>query len=826
MHSLRGIAAWLISPGLLLAQTSTWSATPSRTALAWSDPANWSAGVPAGHAAVALVPGQPAPVTIITLNEPTTEVGEIRFGPAPVNTAAYAPIVRISEGRQLVVAGAGVFSSRETGEDIQVANGTLVFGGQAVLSARVLAADSTVWYGWPITVRFTESSIHRGVIVLGGGRGVANLLFEGDSVWDGGAVYPSDSSVSRTNIEFRDQATVRAGDLTYRYGGWGHGINVVGQPDLSGLAITAPYDPALGSVSLNLQAATGAISVRRTEGNVQIQLGQHPLVYTNVPDNGCVLTGTVTGNGSLRFESTNAGPVRITNPANDYTGDTFVGSTVVLDGGRLRQVQVSHTGRLALGHSSTIGGDLTVDGGTVTLLGYADTTATLRVTGDYRQAAGSLVLRNFSPPVLLVDGQATLGGDLRLSGPPIDDAPGTHRYPVITAAGGISGQFASTTGLTDTAMLHRRLVYGENDVAILSEQRPFSGVAGNSPAAAALGAHLDTILPSATGGLRDLLVGLNGLATETSVRQSLDSLAPDRYAVLPALARTEGSQRRVAMHRLADPSSSRVFFDVRGRAVRLKATAALPGVHGSEQGALAGVIWRTGQTTLGAFVDSSRTKVDLDAAGSLMRDQALTAGLMARTHRPGFDLGVSFAHGWHDYSLNRRISTPGATALAAAAPAGRALEGTVFVGKTASHGNWRLAAESGLAWTDWQLDGFQEKNAAAAALSTDDWRSRSLCGYVSLHLDHRPDAKIFPFLSLDWLHELTASSRYPTRLSSAPGAPYLAPGRPTDPEEWRLGMGLRVRVASGISLQLNAGLLSSRQQSATLQGSLSLSRAF
>jgi outer membrane autotransporter protein len=169
------------------------------------------------------------------------------------------------------------------------------------------------------------------------------------------------------------------------------------------------------------------------------------LVFNQTTDGG--FTGAVSGNGTLSKTGTG---LLVLDGKNLFAGNTTVqnGTLEVGDaatptaflGGN---VQVAAGGTLR-GHG-TIGGNVINDG----TLWPGGSIGTLTIQGNYTQAAGSLFNADATPAgqasLLMVGGTATiLGGGTVVLAQAGNWAPKT-RYTILTAAGGVSGQFATVT---------------------------------------------------------------------------------------------------------------------------------------------------------------------------------------------------------------------------------------------------------------------------------------------------------------------------------------------------------------------------------------------
>jgi hypothetical protein len=358
----------LIAGALLIAsasaQTSTWIAPSSTGPQSWSEPTNWDNGVPNSATAVAVIAGG-APRPLI---DSVVEVDTLRFGddvsPAPAGLRSV--IIGGSYGAglktgSLMVTGAGVFGSSFS--RIDVSSGSLTFANNAKAQVGLSAMSDLSFFTAPQIV-FAGRSSALGLIAVGSGRASGTVTFRDESTMQGSRIEVG-SSISSSTLVFRDQARVVEGTITNTQTFSVNFVVIRDSADTSGLAI----DARRGAIALNIENASGAVRVRSLMGRVDVQLGHNNLVMAAAPAGSPLwLDGKFSGAGGLSFLASNGGEIGITNPNNDYTGQTTVGSTVALHfGGCLNNVRVDG-GRLVIDNFGTTHGDLAVQGGTVSLV--------------------------------------------------------------------------------------------------------------------------------------------------------------------------------------------------------------------------------------------------------------------------------------------------------------------------------------------------------------------------------------------------------------------------------------------------------------------------
>jgi autotransporter-associated beta strand protein len=175
-----------------------------------------------------------------------------------------------------------------------------------------------------------------------------------------------------------------------------------------------------------------------------------------------MVTTILAGAGSVN--KTTSGTVTLS-AANSYTGPTTVNAGALNVTGSIASSSVSVAGGAILTGTGKVGTTNVASGGTLTP-GTSAAPATLTIAGNLTLAAGS----NFADAISSgAAGLASVSGTASINGNALANfASGSYasgqKYTLITAAGGISGTFASlaTTGLPGN--LRGSLSYDANDV--------------------------------------------------------------------------------------------------------------------------------------------------------------------------------------------------------------------------------------------------------------------------------------------------------------------------------------------------------------------------
>lgn len=791
----RGLIAGALLIANASAQTSTWIAPSSTTPQSWSAPGNWDNGVPNSAAATAVFANDRPSASIAVISGMDVAIGDLRLGHASLHIGSSS--AGASSRGSLTVFGAGLFSSDISRRSIDLPNGALHFRNEAAFVAGLFAGQDPSYLGGQVSIDFADDSTNRGEITLGGGRSGGKLEFQDHSTLDGGRIAIG-SAFGDSSVIFRDAAVVRSGSIAIDSHSQGT-IRVEGNADVSGLEIVAD-----GDSSLDLSSAARTVALRSITGKLHVNLGANTLVLGTIT-NDVHLDGKFSGSGNLSFLRSNGGEIGITNPNNDYTGQTTVGSTVALRfGGRLNNVRVAG-GRLIIDSFGTIHGDLDVQGGAVSLVRISKYTSSMHVTGNYSQdSTSSLTL---SLPMLLnvsVDGDAVLAGSLQLN-TPFTTSVGTQRHRFLVARS-VVGRFDSVSGLLNTAMLRSRIDYGPTDAALLIEQQPFAKVDGHTRATAALGAHVDATLPSATGSYYSLLASLNSFVPAADVCAALDAVAPDRYSAMPDQAFADAAARETTLARQFGHGSS-LFFEGRHAKRKTKAVDGLERTESSINGGMAGGGWRHGAFTLGAFVAHQNGTLHLDDAGSRVRIRSTTPGVHGRLEAGKFHFDGTASVTRHDYDIRRRIAYSGFDQTAMAAPAAREVDLAFIATRVFRGEDWSLAVDAGFLGSEWKADDFTEINVDAPAIQISGWRNRSLRSRLGCEIAPRESkGSLQPRFAVRWLHEFKPDRPIRSRLASTGGDYYLAPGRRADADEIQFDAGLDWRITRHLVAHANLGV--------------------
>jgi len=862
----------LFSLPLASAQTATWTGGSALTTkLDWNDTANWDTGVvPNSPTDVAVINNTAVATSFpgggVSISSSTVDLAELRLGTSVASGSdtwaqrvlVTAPYALPPVGSTLNLHGAGITTANSTGADpryiVSVGMGSsLHFYNSATISGtNVIIGMDSPYAGFFGGVEFHDQASAGNATISMYGSGSGAVTFHDQSTAANAAIRSDDltfadhSSAGNARLStyaygetiyFRDQANAAHASINLtRYGGvvlsgqasGGHatvtcslessGVKVLDQADVSGLSVKSSRDTAgriTGAGVLDISGAAGNVTIGGLDGSVRVYLGANTLTLEpSAADQ--MLSGGIAGTGGLVLDTGRVVTVALSNifspSENTYTGPTVVRSgTLNLVNSRLASTTINVGARLT--GAGTVAGNLINSGAILP----GNSTGTFTVTGNFVQNPTGVLGIEINSPTdfdrLAVSGSATLTGTLNLTGTGGLAPVGNVTIPFLSA-GTLSGRFDIVTpGLGVVpglgAMRTAQLVYSATGVSYQVTQAAFAGFGGTSPAATALGAHLDATLAGATGVYRDLLAGLNSLSAASQVTAGLEALAPDRYSVLAENAFATASARRAATdHRLATTRSSAsgdsaLFFEAGIRSAVFDATGPDPeGSSHLDHGTVGG-IWRQEAVSLGAALTYETGNVDLDQGGSTDRLRSITPELFIQYDAGRFFLNASITRSGDNHDLRRRIVYPGFDQTATASTSGSRLDLGVTAGFPFTTGDWTITPLGGLLGSTFKVNDFVESSAMGANLAISGWTNHSLRSHFGVEAT-RTAGKITPRLAVRWLHEYKDDRSLEARLAAV-GTSYTAPGRRAETDLVEVSLAVSGRLGKNATGYLSLG---------------------
>ncbi|KRE06723.1 hypothetical protein ASE63_23745 [Bosea sp. Root381] len=395
-------------------------------------------------------------------------------------------------------------------------------------------------------------------------------------------------------------------------------------------------------------------------------------------------TGTLAKQGAgtliLTGTSTLSGPTTVTAGQLTVNG-SLAGSVVTLNGG-------------TLGGSGTLGG-IVVNGGTVA---PGNSIGTLNIAGNVGFGAGATYQVELdatgASDSIVATGTATLnGGQVQVLAANGAYAQST-RYSILTAQGGVSGQFAGAT--SDLAFLTPSLSYGGNEVVLTMarNQVAFPAVAitrnqaGASHAAEALGtgnAIYDRLLGTTAEQARAGFDALSGEAHAQAVSIAVEDSHLIRESILnrlrapfgPAAAggSVEGSFTADLPGRKSSTAMPAPVFDpsrfaIWGEAIGAKGSTDRDGnagsLHRSGGGMLLGMEMKSdtlsaAQWRLGVAGGYTQRDFDIDARAARGELSSVHGAIYGGTRFGAVSFRAGAAYAWSETDMRRQVSLPGFT---------------------------------------------------------------------------------------------------------------------------------------------------------------------
>ena len=246
------------------------------------------------------------------------------------------------------------------------------------------------------------------------------------------------------------------------------------------LSIASPANLGPGALAL-LNGTTIAFTGSGNFGEVTTVTGDP--TFQVADSQNVTFTSAIGGTGDL--VKTGTGTL-ILDGANNYAGPTTVAAGTLIIGdaatprGRIASAAMVSSGATLAGYG-TVGGAL-ANAGQVVPGGPTAGIGTLHVGGNYSQSAGGTLAINVSPAAasqLQVAGASSLAGTVAFS-----YAAGTYStgiYPILTGAGGVSGQFGRITesGAVPQTLL-RSVLYKPDEVDLVLSLPTVAQASGSS----------------------------------------------------------------------------------------------------------------------------------------------------------------------------------------------------------------------------------------------------------------------------------------------------------------------------------------------------------
>jgi len=530
-------------------------------------------------------------------------------------------------------------------------------------------------------------------------------------------------------------------------------------------------------------------------------------------------TGVLTksGIGWLRLSGDNAfGGLHVKQGVLELTGNNAYaaqvdGGTLVVNG-TLTTAQLPVRAGAGLGGSGRIVGDVRVEGA----VSPGNSIGTLTVQGDYAQAAGSTYVAELSAggqsDRIDVTGKAVLEGGTLM----VLHAPGQYflgqNFNLISAAGGISGQFAALDQTAFSPFLKFGLSYGANQVGVEVTRGASLASAGTTPNQIAAATAADRL--AIAQGLAQPLTQL----FPAQALAALDQLSGEGHASLRSIAIDESRHVRDAA--LARARSGRGEFAADGEGASqgawvqvLKSGGTLEGDGNAARNeyngsaTLIGYDYRFGNGwRIGVLGGSGRTDNDSDRLDK-GRIKSTQLGVYGGQNWGRFAVSAGYTHARQDLTLERRIGFNGFNDRTRASYDGRTQQGFVEGGYRFGGDTWGLEPYLQYAQVRAKTDAFRETGGAAALAGRAEQSKVDLSTVgVRFNLDLKGSQQEQSWLSLrGGLGRRHASGDLTpvTQVAWRGGAAFDAAGAPLADDATLVEAGIAARLSANGLLELN-----------------------
>ena len=530
--------------------------------------------------------------------------------------------------------------------------------------------------------------------------------------------------------------------------------------------------------------------------------------------------GTISGTGSV--EIAGLGSTTFSG-ANTYTGGTTIdnGGTLIVTGSILGDVAVNNTGTLM--GTGTVGNTTVNAGGTIA---PGSVGAPLTINGNFVQGSGSTYtaeVNSTGSDKILVEGTAQISGATKLN---VTVDPGTltvgKKYEILSATGGLSGQYA--TVFTPTLAQHVVFTeqYGTNNLLLVVNSNLTSVAQSQNQLAVA--SVLDQVSGSATGGFANALTQLTTLGPGP-LSNALNQLSGDIYGSIGTIERqTTTAQLQLISNRLAMlsyPGATSPTVAQRTDGVRLVSrqasdqqpsnaiTSGLPasqnwttwaqgyGLGGSVggDGNAGGVNYRLGGTLfgterwlgekfmIGVLGGYAGTSIGNRQDSSNAQISAFQVGLYELYRQESFYLSNIDAYGNQSYDVSRPITIGSLQQTASGSSTGNQFAHYTEGGLNYEVDEFRLQPFLGVQYMYLDQNGYTESGAGSLNLTTGSQTVNSVRSSIGGRVYHEAtwgNVLMVPALAARYQHEWGDGTQLVTSsFSGAPTVQFVTAGNRT-----------------------------------------------
>ncbi len=535
--------------------------------------------------------------------------------------------------------------------------------------------------------------------------------------------------------------------------------------------------------------------------------------------------------------------------ANGYNGPISVDqSTFTLAPGAVSASSFTIGAGGSIGGTGTIGGLSVLNGGTASP-GYSP--GTLTVDGNVSFAAGSTyhvdVYANGSHDLITATGTATLsGGTVQVVAQSGYTTP-YATYTILTAQGGVTGQFASVTA--NYAFLTPLLTYDANDVYLTLARNDvnFASVAttanqkavANASQSLGLGNSVyDSVLAVSTSGAPAAFDALSGevYASASTVmqqqsiylREAIGSRVRQGLAGQPAPGQ--------ATAKLAPGYDATVWAQGYGGWGQIAGDGNAAGLDSSIAGFLMGVDAAvTSSARVGLVGGYSRSTLNVNSRSSSGDIDNYDVGLYGGAQFGALSLFGAASYTWHDLSVDRTVAFSGFSGLNSADyKAGTAqvfgeAAWRVDLSKNVDPKTFGAASVTpfaNLAYVNLSSDNFTETGSAAALTGSADTENTlysTLGVRAATTFQMANGAALTPHLSLGWQHAFGDVSSSANLAFVGGGSAFSVSGVPIARDAALVGAGVEYAFSKTVSASLSYnGQFASGTEDNAFKGAISI----
>ena len=660
--------------------------------------------------------------------------------------------------------------------------------------------------------------------------GLGTLVLTGNNSYSGGTTILSGTlvvgngatagSISGNVIDNGTLSFNRSDNITF--GGVISGTGSVTKTAAGILTLTGANTYAGGTTISN---GTLIVGNGATAGSITGDVANNSALAFNRSDNltfANVISGAGTvaqnGSGALTFSGINT-----------YTGATTVSAGTLNITGTIASSSVNVASGATLSGTGKVGATSVAGGGTLNP-GSSTTSGTLSVSGNLSLASGSNYLDAVTPTasaLTSVSGSASINGNFIASLASGAYTPG-RRYTVLTASGGVSGTFASSSTSGIPTYVKGRLSYDANNVYLNLDPNALAPSLTNATtnqrnAVAAIDAAVFAGA-TPTGGFLTLY-GLSSPALNSAVDQIYGQIGPNvinavgqSFLSFLSMASQGGSGDSAnfapgsaygtadAPHRAQlGAGEMRVWGAAYGGHVGLSADAVsgAASLSSNNVGMIGGADMQLADGLIaGATFGLGRQMFSSGNGSGDSNDFML--GLYARLHAGQAYVAASLGYGWHQIKTLRVVTVSGTDVLQGKQNADD------FGGRIEA--GWRMALDEayGVApYAAFAGESFDSPAYGETALSGASTFAVSYAAHTSTlgrselgaHLDRGYELDhgvLTADLSAAWAHQLDDHPFTQASFLGLPGAAFQVAGVRPDRDAALLGFDLQVQNSSGL----------------------------